>query len=244
MMIIDTFISLFFKKKERRKNRRGESLFSSAKVKNMVRITPEEARNHAAELLELLVSIHHQTKIADCPMDTKMLEEVGRMLTNLEMEERDIEAITLNLLKAYVKQLFNEILYFTEVNRDTYIDFDRTSEILERAKEVIGSSLSHEEDLRDIIESMTIELQRLRQSRRTLMKEGRSKFLKTLAGSYVVGITVVGLITSIGNVNISQVLGYSLFLAFVIYYLVEFFCKRVNVVSSSELLDDHDYFEE
>ena len=120
----------------------------------MVEIPIEEARYKSIELLDLLISMHRQTNVADHVTDTQILQSIRTMLSDLQAEDREIDTLRTNLLKKYAEQLYNELFNFVEINKDTYIDFADTSVIMNHAEEIIDNELLNNDELSNVIDDM------------------------------------------------------------------------------------------
>ncbi len=172
-----------------------------------------------------------------------MLLSIRMMLTDLEVEERDIRDITFNLYRAYARRLRDEILRFVETTADTYIDFGYTSVVLRRAEETIGDVNAQEVRLRDIIQEMNREYSRLRQSKELLECEGRNNFFKKIIG--IIGSELVFLtsITYFKLMSVSIAIQYLIATVIVTYFVFREFYKRYLMVGPSAIFSERAYYE-
>jgi len=187
----------------------------------MIELNKEEAEKKSIELLELLLSIHHETNFSS-ETDDKLLKIIHTMLKERKEEERDIRETTFDLYMTYAQLQYSDILEFVEDCENTFIDFGKTSEILNRAKRLMESTQINESDLKSIIREMNIEYNRLNDREEDIKKEGFRKFIKR-AFLPIFGIEVT-LFLGVGYLNIIKfsVLSFGTYLYRLLYNIVHF----------------------
>ncbi|MGD2246765.1 MAG: hypothetical protein PVF58_00040 [Candidatus Methanofastidiosia archaeon] len=243
MKLITSFLSdvFFHKKRKRRKHR--TSLFEK-KVKKMKSYGEKEAKEKALELLELVISIHRETGTADCSTDTQMLEYIKKLLADLEAEERDILDTQFKLYKAYIQELHDIILYFVEINKETYIDFEEVPAILKRSESIMESDLSKLDDYRGIIQELSRKYKELRDNKSKLKKQGRNKFFKYLVTICGVVVGAFGTVAIFEGLRFSDLPAYLVMTLMITYLIFNRVYTKLLIVGYSEIFREHEYYEE
>lgn len=244
MSLIETLINHIAPHKKRKKRKKDISSLFAKEVVEMKKYDEQGAKEKALELLELILSVHHDTKLADCETDTKMMESIKRLLTDMEAEESDLLKTQINLYRAYAKELHEEIHYFIEINKSSYIDFEDIPEILEHVDAVMENKLSKLDDYRSVIQEMNGELENLRKLRIKLNKQGRNRFLRYLFGVYTLVIGAFGTGALFGGAGMSGLIPYFLLVLLGAYATFEKIYKRWIIVGYSTIFGEYGYYEE
>lgn len=245
--MIENLINIFAQKKHKRT--KGRSLHTKAfsqfgKVKKMARVSESEARQRAVELLELILNFHEETGIADFVTDTQVLKSIREMLVNSEVEERDIKKTKVNLYKVYAKHLRDEILQFVELSSDTYINFEDTSVVLNRAEETIENELAREPEIRNVVLEMNTEYKRLRQSEELLENKGRNNFFIKMIELLGLELVLFGGVSYFKIASASTALQYLISVAIVTYFIFREIYKMYLIVGSPTIFRNREYYEQ
>ena len=241
MRAIEKLLSNFFPKKRRRKE---EILPLVGKVTKMVEYSETEAKKKALELLDIVFSVHRETKFADFESDTQMLGSNKILLSEQKAEERDIQEIKSNLFKAYLRKLHDEILHFVEINKDTYIDFEDVPAILKNTEEIVEDKFAQISDYQDMIQKMSRTLRELRSNKSKLKKQGSRTFSRWLTLIYTLVIAAFGTTAIFKGSSISELPAYFILTVLMTYLLFEKIYKWWFIVGNLEIFREHNYYEE
>lgn len=246
MKLIDRFLSSFIPK--RRRGRRRPYWTTSPfpkKVKEMVKLSETEARTQSVKLLEVLLKIHRDTNFSECKADDNLLGLISNLMNGIEVEKRTVEEITLKLYQRYAKELFNKILEFVEWEEDTYINFDHTSEILNRAKRVMGNTQIKQADLTCIIKEMNEEYQRLEDKEDRNETKSFRNFITMLLVLWGIEAGVLGAVTfRTETFSVVNTFAYFYGIAFTTGIIFSRFYKLFLIVGKRKIFRKHRYFEE
>jgi hypothetical protein len=248
MNLVDRFLSTFAPKGRRGRRRPywTTSIFPK-KVKEMVKLSEVDAETQSARLLEALLKMHRDTNLSECKVDDELLELISKLMKGDDVEKRTVEEITFRLYLRYAKELFNKIMEFIEWSEDTYINFDETSEILNRAKRVMGSTQLKQADLESIVNEMIQEHKRLEDKEDRIENKSYRIFLAILISLWTVEAALFGTFRH-GGVeflsNIVNVFMYFYAIAVTSWFIFKRLYKRFVIVGKSKIFSKHEYFEE
>jgi hypothetical protein len=208
-----------------------------------VTISDEEARERSIGLIELLLSVHRDADFAIPDPDDELLRLILKMLKQQEAEEKDIQEMTFDLHMNYAEELLDDLKDYLKQHRDSYANFRQTSKIMNRAKRVMQRTQVSTCDLKEIIEEMSSERDRLEDDEDGIRDEGFNKFTRYVVLLLGTEITVIAGIFYQTELPLAAkaygILSGFFFVAYFTWYIFGYVYKRFLITGARKILSKY-----